>query len=170
MRGPLRPEDGALFIGIIENIEGAWRASFRIELDAAKKIIIEPGIMRMFEQKADAQAWLQRQASSRGFKSYAKGPAVPMNPRRFPSSGRFRRTTCSAPRLLSRTRGHEARDTRRFCWLNRRAVALSSGPIGLQRHPFQLGRVRLAHCCERHNRSGKFALNPIHVCNMVLAH
>ena len=65
----LLAEDGAIFTGLIEKIEGQARASFRVALDVGSETQLQHDL-RMFPNELEAKAWIDHEAHIRGFKSY----------------------------------------------------------------------------------------------------
>ena len=67
MEGPLRPENGARFIGIIERLADGWRASVRLRVPS--EVFTQQGNTEFFATELQATKWLHTQAAARGFSS-----------------------------------------------------------------------------------------------------
>lgn len=68
---PLLPEDGAVFEGHIESIEGKIRASYSVKLDKLYEVQIGEPVYGIFDMEEDARKWLHSEANKRGFKTLA---------------------------------------------------------------------------------------------------
>lgn len=68
---PLRADDGATFVGSIDATpEGAFEASYRLELDVPGATLVQPGgVQRSFPTRDGARGWLHAIAAYQGYEA-----------------------------------------------------------------------------------------------------
>ena len=69
--------DGASFSGLIEKVDGEARASYTVSVTATDRGA-ENG-SQAFSTEREATAWIEREATSRGFTSYSLSIKYPPN-------------------------------------------------------------------------------------------
>ena len=70
--------DGASFSGLIEKVDGEARASYTVTLSAGTDCRAENG-SQAFSTEREATAWIEHEATSRGFTSYSLSIKYPPN-------------------------------------------------------------------------------------------
>ena len=70
--------DGASFSGLIEKVDGAARASYTVTLSAASDARVDND-SKAFATEREATAWIDREATIRGFTSYSLSIKYPLN-------------------------------------------------------------------------------------------
>jgi hypothetical protein len=70
LKPALLPEDGAKFIGEIQRVGSAYRATCYAMLDLRYAIEEEESRCRMCETEEEAKDWIDGMAAARGFKSW----------------------------------------------------------------------------------------------------
>jgi hypothetical protein len=66
---PLMADEGAIFEGRIDQVEGKFQANIYLQLDSGESTFTESYI-RVFDTRDDALTWFDAEARLRGFRRY----------------------------------------------------------------------------------------------------